>query len=58
MVFSTGTVAGASSVADRLPRQRPPIPGGIGILDGGIVGALVLYHTPAASAAAVLPDLA
>ncbi|MDX6548889.1 MAG: hypothetical protein QOG33_2439 [Gaiellales bacterium] len=29
-----------------------PIPGGIGILDGGIVGALVLYHTPAASAAA------
>jgi uncharacterized membrane protein YbhN (UPF0104 family) len=29
-----------------------PIPGGIGILDGGIVGALVPYHTPAASAAA------
>jgi uncharacterized membrane protein YbhN (UPF0104 family) len=31
-----------------------PIPGGIGILDGGIVGALVLYHTPAASAAAAV----
>jgi uncharacterized membrane protein YbhN (UPF0104 family) len=31
-----------------------PIPGGIGILDGGIVGALVLYHTPAAGAAAAV----
>lgn len=31
-----------------------PVPGGIGILDGGIVGALVLYHTPAASAAAAV----
>ena len=31
-----------------------PIPGGIGILDGGIVGVLVLYHTPAAGAAAAV----
>ena len=31
-----------------------PVPGGIGILDGGIVGALVLYHTPAARAAAAV----
>jgi uncharacterized membrane protein YbhN (UPF0104 family) len=31
-----------------------PIPGGIGILDSGIVGALVLYHAPAASAAAAV----
>jgi uncharacterized membrane protein YbhN (UPF0104 family) len=31
-----------------------PIPGGIGIVDSGIVGALVLYHTPAASAAAAV----
>jgi uncharacterized membrane protein YbhN (UPF0104 family) len=31
-----------------------PVPGGIGILDGGIVGALALYHTPAASAAAAV----
>ena len=27
-----------------------PIPGGIGILDAGLVGALVLYHVPAADA--------
>jgi uncharacterized membrane protein YbhN (UPF0104 family) len=27
-----------------------PIPGGLGVLDGGLAGALILYHTPASVA--------
>ena len=27
-----------------------PIPGGIGVLDGGLAGALLLYHVPAPAA--------
>lgn len=27
-----------------------PIPGGVGVLDGGLAAALILYHTPAAAA--------
>jgi hypothetical protein len=31
-----------------------PIPGGVGVLDGGLAGALVLYGMPPASAAAAV----
>jgi uncharacterized membrane protein YbhN (UPF0104 family) len=31
-----------------------PVPGGVGVLEGGLLGALVLYHLPAAQTAAAV----
>jgi uncharacterized membrane protein YbhN (UPF0104 family) len=35
-----------------------PIPGGVGGIDGGLIGALVVFGAPAAPAAAALPPSA
>jgi uncharacterized membrane protein YbhN (UPF0104 family) len=43
MGYLVGSLAGAL-----------PLPGGLGALDGGLIGALVLYGSPAASAAAAV----
>ena len=44
----------ADGLPDRPARRPAPAPGGLGGIDGGLLGALVVYGTPAATTAAAV----